>query len=79
VPALRVRYQERTVAAQPLGVVRRIAGLEVGTAAAVGVAAALPIIPLAVLPWLAYVLKPAIGLRLVAARETDVRALAPEA
>ena len=77
--ALRVRYQERNVAAQPLGVVRRIAGLEVGTAAAVGVAAALPIIPLAVLPWLAYVLKPAIGLRLVAARETDVRALAPEA
>jgi hypothetical protein len=77
--ALRVRYQERNVAAQPLAVVRRIAGLEVGTAAAVGVAAALPLLPLAVLPWLAYVVKPAIGLRLVAARETDVRTLAPEA
>jgi hypothetical protein len=77
--ALRVRYQERNVAAQPLGVVRRIAGLEVGTAAAVGLAAAFPVVPLAVLPWLAYVLKPAIGLRLVAARETDPRTLAPEA
>ena len=77
--ALRVRYQERNVAAQPLGVVRRIAGLELGTAAAVGLVAALPVVPLAVLPWLAYVLKAAIGLRLVAARETDVRALVPEA
>jgi hypothetical protein len=76
--ALRVRYQERNVAAQPLAVVRRIAGLEVGTAAAVGLTAAFPIVPLAVLPWLAYVLKPAIGLRMVAARETDVRELAPE-
>ena len=76
--ALRVRYQERNVSAQPLQVVRRIAGLEAGTAAAVGLAAALPVLPLAVLPWLAYVLKPAIGLRLVAAREADVRELVPE-
>lgn len=77
--ALRVRYQERNVSAQPLGVVRRIAGLEVGTAAVVGLVAALPVVPLAVLPWLAYVLKPAIGLGMVAARETDVRELTPEA
>jgi hypothetical protein len=76
--ALRVRYQERNVAAQPLGVARRIAGLEVGTAAAVGLVAALPVVPLAVLPWLAYVVKPAIGLRVVAARTTDVSTLAPE-
>jgi hypothetical protein len=52
--------------------------VEVCAKLAVGLVAALPVVPLAVLPWLAYVLKPAIGLGVVAARETDVRELAPE-
>lgn len=76
--ALRVRYQERNVAAQPLTMVRRIAGLEAGTALMVGAAALIGGLPLALLVWMAYVARPAFGLRLVAARSTEVTALAPE-
>lgn len=76
--ALRVRYQERNVAALPLETLRHIAILELGTAAAVGLLAGISLVPLAVLTWLAYVARPAIGLQLVSPRSADVRLLEPE-
>jgi hypothetical protein len=77
--ALRVRYQSLNTSAQPMVLVRRMAGLEVIAALAVGLLSALPGAPVALLPWIVYVAKPAAGLRLVSSQPNTGVSLAPEA
>jgi len=76
--ALRVRYQSLNTSAQPMGLVRRMARLEVIAALAVGVLSALPGAPVALLSWIVYVAKPAAGLRLVSPQLDSGMTLAPE-
>ena len=77
--ALRVRYQSLNTSAQPMGLVKRITVLEIAAAAGVGVLSLVPGAPLATLPWLVYVAKPAVGLQLVSSRTEGEPSLAPEA
>ncbi len=77
--ALRVRYQSLNTSAQPMGLVKRIAALELLAAAGIGVLSLVPGAPLATLPWLVYVAKPAAGLQLVSSRVEGESSLAPEA
>jgi len=73
--ALRVRYQELNTSAQPLPIVLRMAGLELGSALAAG-AMSVMAVPVALFAWLIYVAKPAAGLRLLSIWrpvETDLR------
>ncbi|MGH7561179.1 MAG: hypothetical protein ACRENB_09165 [Gemmatimonadales bacterium] len=76
--ALRVRYQEVNVAAQPMSLVAKIAGLEIGTAVAVAALGAIAGVPVALLVWAAYVAKPAGGLALVRARPIGIGELEPD-
>lgn len=76
--ALRVRYQSLNTSAQPLRFVRRMAGLELVTAAATGVVGSIPGAPVAVLPWMIYLAKPAAGLRIIPPQAPDAPAPAPE-
>ncbi|HEU5219898.1 MAG TPA: hypothetical protein VFU23_14660 [Gemmatimonadales bacterium] len=76
--ALRVRYQSLNTSAQPMGLVKRMAGIEIATATAVGMASVAVAAPLAVLPWLVYVAKPAAGLGLIASRPDSEAPVAPE-
>jgi hypothetical protein len=76
--ALRVRYQSLNTSAQPIGLVKRMAGLELIAATAVGVLS-LVSLPLASLPWVVYVAKPAAGLGLIASHPDSESPLAPEA
>lgn len=77
--ALRVRYQSLNTSAQPIFLVKRMAGLELIAAAAVGVLSAVAAVPpLAVLPWVVYVAKPAAGLGLIAALPASEAPLTPE-
>jgi hypothetical protein len=75
--ALRVRYQSLNTKAQPLRAVRRIAALELGSAGVVGVLASLTV-PLALLPWTAYVAKPAASLALLPPAESAAPSILPE-
>ena len=77
--ALRVRYQSLNTSAQPLRLVKRMAGLEIVAATAVGILGAVSTVPLAVLPWVAYVGKPAAGLGLIGSLPGSDAPLAPEA
>lgn len=77
--ALRVRYQSLNTSDQPMGLVQRMAGLELIAALAVGVLSALPGAPVALLSWIVYVAKPAAGLRLVSSPPGGGVTLAPEA
>jgi hypothetical protein len=76
--ALRVRYQSLNTSAQPIQLVRRMAGVEVAGAAVVGMLGAIPGAPIAMLPWTLYVAKPAVGLRLVASEVSSAVEIAPE-
>lgn len=77
--ALRVRYQLLNTSAQPMGLVKRMAGLELIAALLVGVSSVLSAVPVALLPWVVYVAKPAAGLGLIAAHPVAESPLAPEA
>lgn len=77
--ALRVRYQSLNTSAQPMELVRRMAGLELIAALAVGLLSVLPGGPVALLSWVAYVAKPAAGLRLVSSQPDGGTVLTPEA
>jgi hypothetical protein len=77
--ALRVRYQSLNTSAQPIGLVKRMAGLEIVAAAGIAILSIAPGAPLAMLPWLVYVGKPAAGLQLVSSRFDGGPSLAPEA
>ena len=77
--ALRVRYQSLNTSAQPMELVKRMAGLEIVAGTAVGILSAVSAVPLALLPWVVYVAKPAAGLSLIASRPEDEAPLAPEA
>lgn len=76
--ALRVRYQLLNTSAQPIGLVKRMAGLEVAAAIGVGILSAAAWAPLALLPWVVYVARPAAGLRLVSSQPDREPELAPE-
>jgi hypothetical protein len=76
--ALRVRYQSLNTSAQPLPFVRRMAGLELGTAAVTGVLGYIPGLPVALLPWMVYLAKPALGLGIIPPEPSGAAALAPE-
>jgi hypothetical protein len=77
--ALRVRYQSLNTSAQPIRLVKRMAALEIIAAVAVGVVSSLVAAPLALLPWIVYVAKPAAGLRLISSQIESEPALVPEA
>jgi hypothetical protein len=77
--ALRVRYQSLNTSAQPMALVKRMAGLEIVAGTGVGILSAVSAVPLALLPWVVYVAKPAAGLSLIASRPEDEASLAPEA
>jgi len=62
-----------------MGLVKRMAGLEIAAAAGVAILSIAPGAPLAALPWLVYVAKPAAGLQLVSSRFDGGPSLAPEA
>jgi hypothetical protein len=76
--ALRVRYQSLNTSAQPLQFVRRMAGLELSTAAVTGVLGYIPGLPVALLPWMVYLTKPAAGLCIIPAQASGAAALTPE-
>jgi len=76
--ALRVRYQSLNTSAQPISLVRRIGALELGAASSVGILSFVAGLPLAVLPWIVYVAKPAAGLGLIASHPESESPLAPE-
>lgn len=77
--ALRVRYQSLNTSAQPIGLVKRMAGIELVAATVVGVVSLWAAAPLAVLPWVVYVAKPAAGLGLIASHPETESPVAPEA
>ncbi len=76
--ALRVRYQELNTSAQPLPLVLRMAGLEIGAGLLAGVMSVVAV-PVALFAWLIYVAKPAAGLRLVDTQHLAETDLPPEA
>jgi hypothetical protein len=75
--ALRVRYQELNTAAQPLPVVLRMTGVEIGAGLAAGVMSLIAV-PVGLFAWLIYVAKPAAGLRLLSAQRPVETDLPPE-
>lgn len=77
--ALRVRYQSLNTSEQPIRLVKQMAGLEIAAAFAVGVLSAAPAVPLSVLAWVIYVVRPAAGLGLVASYPGSGAPLDPEA
>jgi hypothetical protein len=77
--ALRVRYQSLNTSAQPLLLVRRMAGVELATALVVGILSIVPGAPLALLPWAMYVAKPALGLKVASSPAAGEPLPAPEA
>jgi hypothetical protein len=77
--ALRVRYQSLNTSAQPVPLVKRMAGIEIGSAATVGILSLLAGVPVAALLWVVYVARPAAGLALVSIPIGGGPVLAPEA
>ncbi len=77
--ALRVRYQSLNTSAQPIGLVKRMAGLELIAGLAVGILSFVVVAPLAALPWVVYVAKPAAGLAMIASHPDSESPLVPEA
>ncbi len=77
--ALRVRYQSLNTSAQPVPLVKRMAGVEIGSAATVGLLSLLAGVPVAALLWVVYVARPAAGLALVSTPIGGGPVLAPEA
>jgi len=76
--ALRVRYQSLNTSAQPLHLVRKIAGLELLTAAFTGLLGYLPGVPRALPAWMVYLAKPAAGLTVIPAEPSAATPLTPE-
>lgn len=75
--ALRVRYQEMNTSSLPLSIMRRMAGLEIGSALLAGLLSVLAL-PAALFAWLIYVAKPAAGLRILSPQGSVAVDLRPE-